>query len=158
MKPEEIRPGVSVTLDERTAEALQLLLAEPGSGCRWWYDLSAGTALREALAALPVDRWIPVEERLPEDDRPVDGGDADKGDVFEARYYRGRWVGARTWMPRRCTHWRPRPAPPRRSPAVPQDAAPADSPPVSAGQAVPSPTPDSRSARTEAPGEPEPAP
>ena len=61
--------------------------------------------LREAA------RWIPVEERLPENNNAVlvtDGGHS----IVEGSYVLGRWVAFSEGRYIHPTHWRPRPEPP----------------------------------------------
>ena len=69
-------------------------------------------SLKAELARLrEAARWIPVEERLPENNNAVlviDGGHS----IVEGSYVLGRWVAFSEGRYIHPTHWRPRPEPP----------------------------------------------
>jgi hypothetical protein len=53
-----------------------------------------------------MGEWIPVDERLPDEEVRVLATDGDK--VFESEYWSGRWE----WCAD-VTHWMPLPEPPK---------------------------------------------
>ena len=87
----------------------------PGSGPNWaaYEKMKArGRYLEEENARLrEAARWIPVEERLPENNNAVlvtDGGHS----IVEGSYVLGRWVAFSEGRYIHPTHWRPLPEPP----------------------------------------------
>lgn len=55
------------------------------------YTCKDGEKMREAIKALEQDQWIPVSERLPEEEQRVIVT-LDNGDVLEALYGYGEWA------------------------------------------------------------------
>ena len=101
---------------EEAIQTLQLARAE----VEWEYPIDIAAALDMAIAALEQDRWISVEERLPNKYEEVlictdEYGKSLMGFATTAIWEGNIWLEAWTkketiWA---VTHWRPLPEPPK---------------------------------------------
>lgn len=85
-------------------------------GTEWTYDegdMPTEESLQRLWSKMP--RWIPVSERLPEDDSVVlafmPEGSELKPEVREMYFSDGEWMNDRGHWPE-VTHWMPMPEPP----------------------------------------------
>ena len=76
-------------------------------------DVLIMEAAAETEAELEARQWIPVTpETMPTEDEATLVSTT-LGTVYQAQYFRGRWVGSygMTWDAKTATHWQPLPKP-----------------------------------------------